>query len=135
MRLADSQGQLLLPLVCQLAEQHGIDLTDIHDEKFIEWLHEWLLKVSARRLTDARVGKAEREDCLQWLMRNDNGPFSFIACCRMEGADPETVRESVLYRMRRKEKTNAPTKQDASATALLPGSQQSLSTSVRHSVR
>lgn len=82
---------------------------NISDEGVVD-THWLLLRRSLERL-DAKSSKKERREILEWIfhpdvpeqvVRTDSGreetiliPFTFGTCCRLEGADPEEMREKI----------------------------------------
>lgn len=65
-------------------------------------LHGLLLEKSLHDLFDSRASAVTREDILEWILspRDKPNPFSYWACCRLFGLDPEEIRERVLERYR-----------------------------------
>ncbi len=77
----------------------------------IEWtkddiirLHGHLLEKSLHDLFDLRVSAATRADILEWMLspKDRSNAFSYLACCRLFGINPEEIRERVLERYRQR---------------------------------
>lgn len=65
-------------------------------------LHGYLLEKSLHDLFDLRASAATRAEVLEWLLAplGRANAFSFLACCRLFGINPEEIREQVLERYR-----------------------------------
>lgn len=73
---------------------------DISDE-YVEWLREYLLKLTLRQLVHPQVSELHRLEAVEWVMSDEVQPFSFKVCCAALQADHEDVREGVLAIMRK----------------------------------
>lgn len=76
----------------------------VHDEiteEYVEWLREYLLKLTLRQLVHPQVSELHRREAVEWVMSDDMHPFSFKVCCAALQADHEDVREGVLAIMRK----------------------------------
>lgn len=63
-------------------------------------MHEALLESSLHQLMSDRTAPFDRMDVLVWVqMEEQNKPFSFDACCLLQGANPEEVRQSLISRL------------------------------------
>jgi hypothetical protein len=51
-----------------------------------------------------RVSAATRADILEWMLspKDRSNAFSYLACCRLFGINPEEIRERVLERYRQR---------------------------------
>lgn len=67
-------------------------------------LHGHLLEKSLHDLFDLRVSAATRADILEWMLspKDRSNAFSYLACCRLFGIDPEEILERVLERYRQR---------------------------------
>lgn len=65
-------------------------------------LHGLLLEKSLHDLFDSRASAVTRAEILEWIFspRGNSKPFSYCACCRLFGLDPEEIRDRVLKRYR-----------------------------------
>lgn len=65
-------------------------------------LHGLLLEKSLHDIFDSRASAVTREDILEWILSpgDQPSPFSYWACCRLFGLDPEEIRDRVLKRYR-----------------------------------
>ena len=65
-------------------------------------LHGYLLEKSLHDLFDLRASAVTRAEVLEWLLAplGRSNAFSFLACCRLFGINPEEIREQVLERYR-----------------------------------
>lgn len=73
-------------------------------DEYVQWLREYLLKLTLRQLVHPQSSNETRMDALLWIQSDDNHPFSFRACCNAwteahldRGADHEDVRDGVLW--------------------------------------
>ena len=73
-------------------------------EEDIIRLHGYLLEKSLHDLFDLRASAATRAEVLEWLLApaGRSNAFSFMACCRLFGINPEEIREQVLERYRQR---------------------------------
>ena len=77
------------------------------DDEYIEpWSYDeieevrfYLLKKSVNVFDDDRAEFISKLDSLNWVFRDDDGPFGFLTCCRVEGYDYHTVRYEVLSKV------------------------------------
>ncbi len=67
-------------------------------------LHGYLLEKSLHDLFDLRASAATRAEVLEWLLapKRRSNAFSFMACCRLFGLNPEEILEQVLERYRQR---------------------------------
>lgn len=70
-------------------------------EEYIEWLREYLLKLTLRQILHPQVSELHRREAVEWVMSDEVHPFSFKVCCAALQADHEDVREGVLAIMRK----------------------------------
>ena len=63
-----------------------------------------LLEKSLHDLFDLRVSAATRADILEWMLspKDRSNAFSYLACCRLFGINPEEIQERVLERYRQR---------------------------------
>lgn len=91
-----------------------LDLLEMSDEElerlraqdeitddYVEWLREYLLKLTLRQIIHPQVSAATRAEATDWMMSDDVHSFSFKVCCEALGADHEDVREGVLMIIRK----------------------------------
>ncbi len=67
----------------------------------IEDLHQFVLHKTLAYLLDNRFSEDIRSESISWLMSDSVVPFSFMACCYLEVVDPVTMREKILYHIKR----------------------------------
>lgn len=72
-------------------------------DDYIQWLREYLLKLTLRQLVHPQSSEETRMDALMWVQSDELHPFSFRACCNAwiaaqdgQGADHEEIRFAVL---------------------------------------
>lgn len=72
-------------------------------DDYIQWLQEYLLKLTLRQLVHPQSSKETRMDALLWVQSDADHPFSFRTCCNAwiaahhdRGADHEEIRDAVL---------------------------------------
>ena len=82
----------------------------------IFWLHEKLLKNSLKVFRKG-IGNKNNREILEWIFEPDliadssetghkpiytkDVPWTFVFCCRLEGADPEVIRDEIRSRIQR----------------------------------
>ncbi len=101
--------------VALTVEQMGfLDILEMSDEAleklraseeitddYVDWLRDYLLKLTLRQILHPQVSDANWREAVDWLLSDENHPFSFKACCNASGADHEDVREGTLHIMRK----------------------------------
>lgn len=75
----------------------GEEITD----DYIDWLREYLLKLTLRQIIHPQVSDKNWREAVDWLLSDEIHPFSFRVCCNASGADHEDVREGTLQIMRK----------------------------------
>lgn len=63
-------------------------------------LHEQLLLHRLGQLRNARLSARMRAEIDEWIADDTERPFSFAACARVCGCDPDALREQLAYRLR-----------------------------------
>lgn len=69
----------------------------LSDEKII-FDHCVLLEESLEGL---KSNPRDREEILEWIQREDEGPYSFRLCAKLYGCDPDELAHGVLYILRK----------------------------------
>ena len=80
-------------------EQLGFGAMDWNDEiegKFVFWLHIHILQDTVNVISDARSGKAMKQEAAEWLFSESSGGFSFFSIARILGADPGELLAKIL---------------------------------------
>ena len=67
------------------------------DETVRRW-HWAVFHRSLRLVIDGRTSPSTRGEIVRWMMSDRDGPFSFATCCRLEGVNPQAMRERLLER-------------------------------------
>lgn len=70
------------------------------DAAIRQW-HWAVLRRSLRLVLDGRTSPDTRGEIVRWLMSEWEGPFSFATCCRLEGVNPQALRERLFQRLSR----------------------------------
>lgn len=94
----DRDAQLVLPLLCSLLKADVSNPVIGDDEKFVAWLHMYLLEQSILSLTNDRVSVDGWLDCWRWMHCMKVLPFSFRVCCAIAGVDHENLGEMLESR-------------------------------------
>lgn len=103
------------PAPVRALEQLGfIDILEMSDEEleqhrqfdavtddYVDWLRGYLLKHTLRQLLHRQVSEANRQEALNWLMSDEEHPFSFKVCCVAYDSDHIEVRDGVLSLLRK----------------------------------
>ena len=103
MRMEDEQTlRSLAPVIAGGVADLGSDPKWTDDD--IIRLHGLLLEKSLHDLFDLRVSAATRADILEWMLspKDRSNAFSYLACCRLFGINPEEIQERVLERYRQR---------------------------------
>lgn len=104
-RAAPIQGQVQLGFLDILemsdAELELMLAQEVITDDFIDWLREYLLKLTLRQILHPQVSSENWWDGVLWMLGDEDHPFSFKVCCNAAGADHEDVRQGVLRIMRR----------------------------------
>lgn len=102
---APFQGQVQLGFLDILemseTELEQMRANDEITDDYIDWLREYILKMTLRQIFHPQVSMENWWDGVIWMLSDDNHPFSFKVCCNAAGADHEDVREGVRRIMRR----------------------------------
>lgn len=61
-------------------------------------MHEWVLNDSVAKLFDRRSQASTRESIIGWITRPSTLPFSFRACCAVQGIDSQQMEDHLLER-------------------------------------
>lgn len=67
------------------------------DETVRRW-HWAVLHRSLRLAVDGRASPSTRGEIVRWMMSDRDGPFAFATCCRLEGVNPQAMREKLFER-------------------------------------
>lgn len=99
------QGQVQLGFMDILemseAELELMRAQEVITDDYIDWLRDYLLKMTLRQILHPQVSSENWWDGVTWMLDDEDHPFSFKVCCNAAGADHEDVREGVLRIMRR----------------------------------
>lgn len=64
-------------------------------------LREGILLDAIRVLLDGRVSTRLRKDVLSWIQNDELTPFCFRVCAMAEVVDPDVLRDSIMWLLRR----------------------------------
>lgn len=78
------------------AELETLLARDEITDDYVEWLREYLLKITLRQITHSQVSAQNRQEAMDWLLSDEIHPFSFRVCCEALLCDFEDVRDATL---------------------------------------
>lgn len=70
---------------------------EVITDDYIDWMREYLLKLTMRQLVHPQVSDDNWRDAMAWMMSDEIHPFSFRICCEAMHCDFEDVREATLH--------------------------------------
>lgn len=109
------------------SELEALRLQDEISDEYVEWLREYILKLTLKQIIHSQVSESNRAEALQWAMSDEVHPFSFRVCCDALGVDYEEIREGLLTVIKRQgrkvelDKTSSPSKAPAKKTRVTSG--------------
>ncbi len=89
----------ILEMTDEELEQHR--QFDAVTDDYVDWLRGYLLKHTLRQLLHRQVNEANRREAMNWLMSDEEHPFSFKVCCVAYDSDHLEVRDGVLSLLRK----------------------------------
>ena len=95
------QLELLLQLPDEIRPDQPVQWTD----EEISCLREALLKDALLVILDDRNGRSMKEEIRLWMESESCQPFSFRTCALEAGVDPDELRASFRYIVRKREKS------------------------------
>ena len=95
------QLELLLRLPDEVRPEQAIKWTDVE----IACLREGLLKYSLQVILDGRNSRNTKGEIWLWMESDICHPFSFSVCAAEVGADPDELRASFRYMVRKQEQS------------------------------
>lgn len=83
------------------AELELLRAQEVITDDYIDWVREYLLKMTLRQILHPQVSRENWWDGVIWMLDDEDHPFSFKVCCNAAGADHEEIREGFRRIMRR----------------------------------
>ncbi|EKC7897401.1 hypothetical protein FA341_15280 [Pseudomonas aeruginosa] len=78
------------------AELEALRARDEITDEYVEWLREYLLKITLRQIIHSQVSEQNWRDAMDWILSDEVYPFSFRVCCEAMMCDFEDVRAATL---------------------------------------
>ena len=78
------------------AELEALRARDEITDDYVEWMREYLLKITLRQIIHPQVSEQNWREAMDWVLSDEVHPFSFRVCCEAMMCDFEDVRATTL---------------------------------------
>ncbi|MCT8950730.1 hypothetical protein [Pseudomonas iridis] len=78
------------------AELEALRTRDEITDDYVEWMREYLLKITLRQIIHPQLSEQNWREAMDWVLSDEVHPFSFRVCCEAMMCDFEDVRATTL---------------------------------------